>query len=99
MVVVLLFRATGSQHLDLSRCGTGSALAAHWPSGPAACDIFPDQGSDLCPLHWRADSLPLGHQGSSRLVITSGPCIIQVCFIFPSVLFPVPGLHPGYCFV
>ena len=25
---------------------------------------FPDQGSNLCPLRWQADSLPLGHQGS-----------------------------------
>ena len=26
--------------------------------------IFPDQGSNLCPLHWQADSQPLRHQGS-----------------------------------
>jgi len=26
--------------------------------------IFPTQGSDLCPLHWQADSLLLHHQGS-----------------------------------
>ena len=25
--------------------------------------IFPDQGSNPCPLHWQADSLPLDHQG------------------------------------
>ena len=25
--------------------------------------IFPDQGWDLCLLHWQADSLPLSHQG------------------------------------
>ena len=29
-----------------------------------ACGIFLDQGSNLCLLHWQADSLPLGHQGS-----------------------------------
>ena len=23
-----------------------------------------DQGSNLCPLHWQADSQPLGHKGS-----------------------------------
>ena len=28
--------------------------------------IFPTQGLDLCLLHWRADSLPLTHQGSPR---------------------------------
>ena len=24
---------------------------------------FPDQGSNPCPLHWKADSSPLDHQG------------------------------------
>ena len=23
---------------------------------PVACTIFPNQGSNLCPLHWQADS-------------------------------------------
>ena len=27
-----------------------------------ACGIFPDQGLNLCLLHWPADSLPLSHQ-------------------------------------
>ena len=26
------------------------------------CGIFPDQKSNLCLLHWQADSLPLSHQ-------------------------------------
>ena len=30
----------------------------------AACGIFPDQGSNPCPLHWQADPQPLRHQGS-----------------------------------
>ena len=29
-----------------------------------ACGIFPDQGSNLCLLHWQVDSLPLSHQGT-----------------------------------
>ena len=29
-----------------------------------ACGISPDQGSNLCPMHWQADSFPLSHQGS-----------------------------------
>ena len=37
---------------------------AHGPSRFAACGIFPDQGSNPCPLHWQADSQPLRHQGS-----------------------------------
>ena len=53
----LLLRSTGS------RC-TGSVVVAHGPSCSAACGIFPDQGSNPCPLHWQADSQPLRHQGS-----------------------------------
>ena len=30
--------------------------------------ILPDQGLNLCPLHWQADSQPLDHQGSSALI-------------------------------
>ena len=37
---------------------------AHELSCSVACGIFPDQGSNPCPLHWQADSQPLHHQGS-----------------------------------
>ena len=53
----LLLRSTGSRR-------AGSVVVAHGPSCSAACGIFPDQGSNLCPLHWQADSQPLRHQGS-----------------------------------
>ena len=53
----LLLRSTGSRH-------AGSVVVAHGPSCSAACGIFPDQGSNPCPLHWQADSQPLHHQGS-----------------------------------
>ena len=46
-----------------SRCA-GSVVVAHGPSRSAACGIFPDQGSNPCPLHQQADSQPLRHQGS-----------------------------------
>ena len=42
----------------------GSVVVAHGPSCSAACGIFPDQGSNPCPLHWQADSQSLRHQGS-----------------------------------
>ena len=32
------------------------------------CGIFPDQGSNLCVLHWQVDSSPLSHQGSPRVL-------------------------------
>ena len=53
----LLLQSTGS------RCA-GSVIVAHGPSCSAARGIFPDQGSNPCPLHWQADSQPLRHQGS-----------------------------------
>ena len=53
----LLLQSTGS------RCA-GSVIVAHGPSCFTACGIFPDQGSNPCPLHWQADSQPLRHPGS-----------------------------------
>ena len=53
----LLLWSTGSRR-------AGSVVVAHGLSCSAACGIFPDQGSNLCPLHWQADSQPLRHQGS-----------------------------------
>ena len=53
----LLLRSTGSRR-------AGSVVVAHGPSCSVAYGIFPDQGSNPCPLHWQADSQPLRHQGS-----------------------------------
>ena len=53
----LPLRSTGSRRV-------GSVVVAHGPSCSAACGIFPDQGSNSCPLRWQADSQPLRHQGS-----------------------------------
>ena len=41
-----------------------SVVAAHRLSCPSTCEIFPDRGSNPCPLHWQADSQPLDHKGS-----------------------------------
>ena len=54
-----------SRPLPLRSTGSRRAvIVAHRPSPSAACGIFPDQGSNPCPLHWQADSQPLRHQGS-----------------------------------
>ena len=53
----LLLRSTGSRR-------AGSVVVAHGPNCSVACGIFPDQGSNSCPLHWQAESQPLRHQGS-----------------------------------
>ena len=46
---LLLLQGTGS------RC-IGSVHVTHGLSCCMVCGIFPDQGSNLCPLPWRADS-------------------------------------------
>ena len=53
----LPLQSTGSRR-------AGSAIVAHGPRRSVACGIFPDQGSNPCPLHWQADSQLLRHQGS-----------------------------------
>ena len=85
----LLLRSTGSRR-------AGSVIVAHGPSCSAACGIFPDQGSNPCPLHWQADSQPLRHQGSpkgylylffTRFFFRCGPFLksllnmLQYCFV------------------
>ena len=60
----LLLRGTGSRR-------AGSVVVAHGPSCSVACGIFPDQGSNPCPLHWQADSQPLCHQGSPSNIFNS----------------------------
>ena len=61
----------GAQALGISSCGVGLSC-------PMAGGLFPDQGSNLCPLHWQ-NSWPLGPQESppqplllGKLVIYSG---------------------------
>ena len=83
----LLLRSTGSRR-------AGSVAVAHGPSCSAACGIFPDQGSNPCPLHWQADSQPLRHQGSPSVAFfadifsweNSGlyTCLQAFCELAPS---------------
>ena len=63
----LLLQSTGSRR-------AGSAVVAHGPICSAACGIFPDQGSNPCPLHWQADSQPLRHQGSPKIASFTAHC-------------------------
>ena len=52
--------------LGLSSCGVqASVVMALGPSYSVACGILvPHQGSNLQPLHYKADSQPLDHQGN-----------------------------------
>ena len=60
--------ARASHYRGLSLRSTGSVVVAHGPSCSVACGIFPDQGSNPCPLHWQANSQPLRHQGSPAIL-------------------------------
>ena len=76
---------------------------AHGLSRFAARGIFPDHGSNPCPLHWQADSYPLRHQGSPRLTLLITTWLFaQITFpeyptvktvtIFHNVLSPLPAV-------
>ena len=72
----LLLRSTSSRR-------AGSIIVALGPSRSAACGIFPDQGSNPCPLHWQADSQPLRHQGSpvfNLIEFHTLPCFIYLLY-------------------
>ena len=60
-------RAVGLAGSVAAACRLSSArsvVVAYGLSCSPACEIFPDQGSNPCPLHWQADSYPMHHQAS-----------------------------------
>ena len=65
----LLLQSAGSRR-------AGSVVVAHGPSCSVARGIFPDQGSNPCPLHWQADSQALHHHGSPK------------CFFINKLIWP-----------
>ncbi|XP_032490454.1 target of rapamycin complex 2 subunit MAPKAP1 isoform X3 [Phocoena sinus] len=77
----LLLQSTGSGR-------AGSAAMAHGPSRSTACGIFPDRGTNLCPLHRQADSQPLRHQGSPRPI-----------FLSPFLNVSFKSLSPAFHFI
>ena len=63
-------------HAGFSSCDTGLVVVVNGLSCSKAYGIFPEQGSNSCPLRWQADSYPLRHQGS--------PLIFKTTFIYLS---------------
>ena len=68
-----LLQSTDSRHMGFNSCSSqarerGSAVGVHRHivGVPRACGISPEQGSNMCSLHWQMDSQPLDHQGSPR---------------------------------
>ena len=57
----------------VSSCGSRALEHRRNSSRSVARGIFPDQGLNLCLLHWRADSLPLSHQGSPSHFLLKEP--------------------------
>ena len=52
-----------------SACGLqseSSVAVVHRLSCSTVCGVILDEGSNPCLPHWKADSSPLGHQGSSN---------------------------------
>ena len=66
--------STGSRRSDFSSCNrpevaapwlcSTDSVVVPWLRCSSACGVFLDQGWNLCPLHWQADSHLLRHQGS-----------------------------------
>ena len=73
-----LQRGASHRHV-LSRCRaqalghTRSVVVTRGLSFLEVCGIFPDQGSNPCLLHWRADPSPLSHRGSPGRIFLEGP--------------------------
>ena len=53
-------------------------VVVYWLSCPAACGIFLDQGWNLCPLHWQADSQTLDNQESPLPLLIDGISFLPV---------------------
>ena len=94
LFVCLFLRYTGLSllwPLPLRSTGSGragSAAMAHGPSHSAACGIFPDRGTNPCPLHRQADSQPLRHQGSP-------PILLFIPYLL--LTFSLGSFNNGYC--
>ena len=55
------------QHVTSVAVKHGLSCSALPPPHPP-CGTFPDQGLNVRPPHWQADSYPLSHQGSLVMV-------------------------------
>ena len=82
--------STGSWCLGFSRCSTpASALVAHRLSCSEPYGIFPDQGSNLCPLHWQVDSNPMYYQRSASTLFLKF-IIANVCGCSSHISLTIP---------
>ena len=68
--------ALGSVVVTSGLQSTGSIAVERMPGCPAACGVFPDQGSNPCLLQWQVDSSLLSHQGSPGSFQSKGTSIV-----------------------
>ena len=68
----------------------GRVDVVHRLSCTMACGIFPDQGSNPCPLHGQADSLPLSHQ-TSFILKGEGVWLVVANFLVQESFCSYPG--------
>ena len=59
---------------------TGSVFVAHGLCCSMACGIFPEQGSNLSPLHWQADSYPTVPPGKSQQFFFLTALLNKLCY-------------------
>ena len=85
-----LLRSAGSRCVGFSGCSGwawwllgSSGAAAHRLSCSVAHGVFPDQGSNLCPVYWQVDSSPLRHQG----------CPVSILFLRLRIIFTTITLN------
>ena len=76
-----LWSAWASHCCGFSLCSTGSRSAGSNSCAcglrcSVACGMFPQQGSNPCPLHQQVDAYPLHHQGSPSLEKEEKSCFL-----------------------
>ena len=61
---------------------TGSTVLVHGLSYSVACGVCWDHGLNPCLLHWRAESLPLSHQGKNPTLILCSFVNLPLSFLW-----------------
>ena len=77
VVVCRLFTVVVSLVVEHGLYSVQSSIVAPGLSCLVACEIFPDQGLNLCPLHRQADSYPLDHKGSQVGTAFTSPLLVR----------------------
>ena len=76
-VMTSLLTEIGSRYVGFSSCDPRLSCSK-------ACRIFQDQESNLCPLHWQADSYPLCTREVSQWILDKAP---KICASITIIIF------------